>query len=126
METSEKAWIEALIHEYSARYPPLEFLIQLSAMPTELFPCRPIHPSLPHIYANSPLTTSAPFAFPTQIQEIESQARDRAMRLEGLVRKLEVEVHQTFTKNGPTAKRLSTFVEQWCGSRAEIKMSVVS
>ncbi|KAF8806679.1 hypothetical protein BYT27DRAFT_7339244 [Phlegmacium glaucopus] len=95
METSEKAWIETLIREYSAR---------------------PIHPSLSKIYANSPLTTSAPFAFPTQVQQIEAQARDRAMRLEGFVRKLEVKVHETFTKNGPTAKRLDSFVERWCGS----------
>ncbi|KAF8806682.1 hypothetical protein BYT27DRAFT_6636267 [Phlegmacium glaucopus] len=95
METLEKAWIEVLIREYSAR---------------------PIQPSLPKIYANSPLTTSAPFAFPTQLQEIEAQARDRAMRLESLMRKLKVEVHETFTKNGPTAKRLDSFVERWCGS----------
>jgi len=95
METSEKVWIEALIREYSAR---------------------PIHPSLPHIYANSPVTTSTPFSFPPQIREIEVEARDRSMRLESLVKRLEIEVHETFTNNGPTAKRLDTFVERWCGS----------
>ena len=65
------------------------------------------------MYAHSPLTTCAPFAFPTQVKEIEAQARDRAMRLEGLVRNLEVKVHETFTKNDLTAKRLDTFVERW-------------
>jgi hypothetical protein len=38
------------------------------------------------------------------------------MRLEGLVRNLEVQVHETFTKNDLTSKRLDTFVERWCGS----------
>lgn len=39
------------------------------------------------------------------------------MRLEGLVRNLEVQVHETFAKNDLTAKRrLDTFVERWCGS----------
>jgi hypothetical protein len=116
MESSEKAWIEALIHKYSLRYPPNSSESSQSSVDNNHSLDRPIHPSLPHIYANSFLTTCTPFAFPTQVQEIEAQARDRAMRLEGLVRKLEVQVHERFTKNDPTAKRLDAFVERWCGS----------
>ena len=54
-----------------------------------------------------------PFAFPTQVQEIKAHARDRAMRLESLVKKLEVQVHEMFINND-LAEQLDTFVEQWC------------
>lgn len=116
MESSEKVWIKALIHEYSLRYPRENFPHHRQLMTGVLSLYRPIHPYLPHIYANSPLTTCAPFAFPIQVKEIEAQARDRAMKLESLVRDLEVQVYETFTKNGLTAKRLDTFIERWCGS----------
>lgn len=116
MESLEKDWIKALIHEYSLRYPRKSS--SQSSVDNQAVRSldRPIHPSIPHIYANSPLTTCTPFAFPTQVEEIETQARDRAMKLEGLVRNLEVQVHETFTKNDLTAKRLDTFVERWCAS----------
>ncbi|KAF8965310.1 hypothetical protein BDZ97DRAFT_1918445 [Flammula alnicola] len=92
VEASERAWADDLLHQYSIR---------------------PLHPALPQIYANSPLNTSPPFAFPAHVRELEAKARRRAAELQGLANSLEEEVRETFAKESNT-KRLGVFADKWC------------
>jgi hypothetical protein len=95
VESSERAWADELVQEYSRR---------------------PVHPTLLKVYANSPLNTSPPFSLPFQAQGLESQFKRKASDLHGATSSLETETRETFAKAGKS-KRFEAFVDHWCGSQ---------
>jgi hypothetical protein len=71
---------------------------------------------LPHIYANSPLHTSPPFAFPQATQDLEACVRKVAEELQAIANSVEEEFKSTFAKES-NVRRLDGFVEKWTSTR---------
>ncbi|CAA7271481.1 unnamed protein product [Cyclocybe aegerita] len=75
---------------------------------------RPINAFLPKVYANSPLNTSTPFAFPAYVQDLEKRTRTKTAELHNLASASEEEVREAFAKSSNT-KRLDAFIDKWSG-----------
>lgn len=110
-EATERIQTEDFIRQIAARYVASLLYSLFSFFPIH---SRPLHTALPHVYANSPLYSSPPFAFPSATQDLESCVRKTAGELQAIADSVEEEFKTTFAKDS-NIKRLDTFVEKWIG-----------
>ncbi|KAF9532162.1 hypothetical protein CPB83DRAFT_847339 [Crepidotus variabilis] len=73
---------------------------------------RPLHPSMPDIYANSDLYPNPLFSQPKDNQTLQKRAETMGSELRDLAVTLEADVREEFAKSG-TIGRLDLFVEKW-------------